>query len=188
MARYGNSKREAARKLFLTGEVTSVAEIARRLRAKPHTIGLWKKEEDWEGLRLKIERRAAEKLVEQLAGERVQLNARHFKFWDVIGGRLVAAVQKDHIDEDEVKSLDRLAAILERMQKGQRIARGLALDGQTEEQVRAQFQAEVRCLVDLFIGLVKTHVADEQVRDQIARDLLAALPQEALRDDEADHG
>jgi len=28
-----------------------------------------------------VRRRAAEKLVEQLAGERVKLNARHFKYW-----------------------------------------------------------------------------------------------------------
>ena len=54
MPRYSKSKREEARRLFLTAEAASVAEIARRLRVKPHTVGVWKKEEDWDGLRIKI--------------------------------------------------------------------------------------------------------------------------------------
>lgn len=133
MARYSKSKREEARQLYLSGEISSVAEIARRLNTKPHTVGIWRREEDWEGLRLKIDRRAAEKLVEELAGERVKLNARHFKFWDVVGSKVVEAVQSGPIDGEQVKHLDRLSAILERMQKGQRLARGLSLDGQTED-------------------------------------------------------
>ena len=63
MAKYSKSKREEARRLYLTGEASTVAEIARRLKAKPHTIGTWKAEEDWDGLRLKIDRQAAEKFV-----------------------------------------------------------------------------------------------------------------------------
>lgn len=187
MARHSKKLREEARRLYLTMEVNSVSEIARRLKVKAHTVGLWKKEEDWDELRLKVDKRAAERLVEQLAGERVKLNARHFKLWAVIGGRLVNSVQKEKIDGEEVKNLDKQAAILERMQKGQRLAGGLSLDGQTEEQIRAQFQSETRSLVDLFIGLVKTHVTDEQARDLMARDLLAHLPQETLNEEEGDH-
>jgi len=182
MTRYAKSKREEARRLFLTGEVATSAESARRLGIKPHTVGLWKRQEDWDGLRLKIELKAAEKLVEQLAGERVQLNARHFKFWDVIGGRLVQSVKPEHLDADEIKSLDRLAAILERMQKGQRLARGMSLDGQTEEQIRAEADSEGRGLVDLTIEVIKEKVTDPDVRDEIARALLARLP----RDSEGD--
>ncbi len=63
MARHSKSKREAARRFYLTGEVPSVAEIARRLRIKAHTVGQWKKDEDWDALRLKIDRQAAEKSV-----------------------------------------------------------------------------------------------------------------------------
>src|SRR5882672_5301297 len=125
MAQYAKPKREEARRLFLTGEAPSVAEIARRLKTKPHTIAAWKREEDWDGLRLRIERRAAERLVEQLAGERVELNARHFKFWDVIGSKVVELVKKGRLADEEIKGLDRLSAILDRMQKGQRLARGL---------------------------------------------------------------
>ena len=65
MAKYSKTKREEARRLYLTGEATTVAEIARRLKTKPHTVGQWRKEEDWDGLRLRIDRQAAEKLVEQ---------------------------------------------------------------------------------------------------------------------------
>ena len=39
MAKYSRTKREEARRLYLTGEATTVAEIARRLGTKAHTIG-----------------------------------------------------------------------------------------------------------------------------------------------------
>ena len=86
--KHSKTRREEARQLYLTGEASSVAEIARRINTKPHTVGQWKKEEDWDALRLKIDRQAAEKLVEQLATERVTLNAQHFKFWGVVGRSL----------------------------------------------------------------------------------------------------
>ena len=175
MARHSKKTREEARRLYLTGEVTSIAEIARRIGVKPHTVGLWKKEEDWESLRLKIDRRAAEKLVEKLATERVTLNAQHFKFWGVVVGRLFESIQKKSVDPEEVRTLERLSAILERAQKGQRLARGLSLDGQTEEQIRAEAAAESRHLVDLFIEVVKAEVNDAHVRDRIARSLLERL-------------
>ena len=52
--------REDARRLFLTGESSSNAEIALRLRLKPHTVGEWRRQEDWDALKLKVEQRAAE--------------------------------------------------------------------------------------------------------------------------------
>jgi len=178
MARHSTRLREDARRLYLTGEVATVAEIARRLKVKVHTVARWKKSEDWDGLRLKIDLKAAEKLVEQIAGERVQLNARHFKFWDVVGSRVVELVKDGRPDGEAIKNLDRLAAILERMQKGQRLARGLSLDGQTEEQVRAEAEAENRALVDLFIDVVKTEVKDPDLRDRIARAIFERAPGE----------
>ena len=114
MPKYSKTRREEARQLYLTGEATTVAEIARRLKTKPHTIGEWKKEEDWDGLRLKIDRQAAEKLVEQLATERVTLNAQHFKFWGVVVGRLFESVQKHGLNVEEIRALERMAAILEK--------------------------------------------------------------------------
>ncbi len=180
MPAYSKNKREEARRLYLTGEATSVAEIARRLKTKAHTVGIWKRDEGWDELRLKIDRRAAEKLVEQLANERVSLNARHFKFWDVIGSKVVELVKKGHLADEEIKGLDRLSAILDRMQKGQRLARGLSLDGQTEEQVRAEALAELRALVDLFLDVVKLEVPDEPTRDRIARAVLERIPAEEV--------
>lgn len=177
MARHRARTREEARRLFLTGEVTSVAEIARRLKAKPHTVGAWKKEEDWDDLRLKIDRRAAEQLVDKLASERVTLNASHFKMWGLVVSQLFESMQSGETIE-KVKGLEKVAGILERAQKGQRLARGLSLDGQTEEQIRAEATAETRKLVDLFIEVVKEQVKDEGLRDRIARALLERLPSE----------
>jgi DNA invertase Pin-like site-specific DNA recombinase len=179
MARHTLKLREEARQVYLTAEVTSVAEIARRLRVKPHTVGRWKKEEDWDALRLKIDKRAAEQLVERLATERVNLNAQHFKLWNAVVSRLFAVLSKDGLKGEDIRTLEKAAAILERAQKGQRLARGLSLDGQTEEQIRAESEAEVRALIDLFIDVIKTEVADEELRDRISRAILARVPVDA---------
>ena len=69
-----------------------------------------------------------------------------------------------------------MAGILDRIQKGQRLARGLSLDGQTEQQIRAESEAELRAMVDLFIDVVREHVKDEPTRDLIARAILDRLP------------
>lgn len=177
MPRY-SKKREEARRLYLTGEASSIAEIARQLGVKAHTVGLWRREEDWDALRLKIDQRAAEKLVEKLATERVTLNAQHFKMWGVIVSRLFESVQKDTANAEKVRTLERMAGILERAQRGQRLARGLSLDGKTEEQLRAEFQADGHGLIDFFVEVVKTEVEDETIRDRIARAILGRLPGE----------
>src|SRR5258706_608240 len=92
---YSTRKREEARRLYLTGEATTVAEIARRLRIKAHTVGIWKKQEDWDALRIQIERRAAEQLVEKLASERVTLNETHHRLWSLVVSQLFESMQND---------------------------------------------------------------------------------------------
>ena len=185
MPRHTLKLREEARQLYLTAEVTSIAEIARRLGVKPHTVGRWKKDENWDALRLKIDKRAAEQLVERLATERVNLNAQHFKLWNAVVSRLFGTLTKDGLKGDDVRNLEKAAAILERAQKGQRLARGLSLDGQTEEQIRAETEAEIRALIDMFIDVVKSEVADEDLRDRISRALMARVPVDDEGDPEA---
>ena len=186
MARHSSKLREEARRLYLTNEINSISEIARRLKIKPHTVGLWKREEDWDGLRLKIDRQAAEKLVEKIASERVSLNSQHFRMWGLVVSQLFEGMQQKKAMD--IRSLDKVASILDRAQKGQRLARGLSLDGQTEEEIRAAAEAESRALVDVFIASVKERVPDEAVRDQIARDLLDRLPVETDDEDDAREG
>ncbi len=176
MGRHNRKVRENARELYLTGETTSLADIARQLRVKPHTVGRWKRDEDWDALRLKIDRRAAEQLAEKIATERVTLNAQHFKLWGVVVSKLFESLQRTGLKGDEVRSLEKVAAILSQAQKGQRLARGLSLDGKTEEQLRAEFEAEGRALIDFFIEVVKDKVEDEASRDHIARAMLERLP------------
>ena len=168
--------REEARRLFLTGEAATNAEIAAHVQVKPHTVGLWRKQEDWDGLRRKIDRRAAEMLVEKLASDRVTLNAHHFKLWTLVLSKLLEGLQAGDT-EQTVRSLDKVAGILERAQKGQRLARGLALDGETEEQIRASAQAEIQRLIDSFIDAVKENISDEETRERIRRSILEALPE-----------
>lgn len=177
MAKATPKTREEARTLFLTGALETNVEIAAHLKVKPHTIGVWRREEDWDGLRRKIDRRAAALFVEKLATDRVTLNEQHFKLWGVVLSKLLESMQAG-TEERTVKTLERTAAVIEKSQKGQRLARGLALDGQTEEQIRAEGQAEVRHLVDVFMDVVKEHVKDEKTREQIAQAILEAVPEE----------
>src|SRR2546427_12554021 len=99
--------REEARRLFLTGEITTSAEIALRLGVKPHTVGRWRRQEDWEGLRQKIDRRAAEMFVEKIATDRVTLNIRHFRFWELVLAKLAEELKgKKSLD---VRAMERVA-------------------------------------------------------------------------------
>ena len=168
--------REEARRLYLTGEMGTNAEIATRLGVKPHTVGKWRRDEDWDDLRLKIDLRAAEMFVERLATDRVSLNLRHYRLWDLLLGRLAEDLKSRAVTD--IRELERVASILERSQKGQRLAKGLSLTGENEETIRAQAEAETRHLIDVFIGSVKDNVTDEETRDAIRRHILEALPEE----------
>jgi hypothetical protein len=168
--------REEARRLYLAGEASSNAEIAARLKTKPHTIAKWRRSEDWDGLRLKIDRRAAEMFVEKIASDRVTLNVRHYRFWDLLLSKLTEDLKsRANLDTRE---LERIAGIVERAQKGQRLAKGLSTSGESEETIRAKAAAEQRHLIDVFIDAVKDNVPDEETRDRIRRALLEALPEE----------
>src|SRR2546425_6653343 len=165
MKRTLSKTREEARRLYLTGEMTTNAEIAARLGVKAHTIGRWRRDEDWDGLRLKIDRRAAEMFVEKIATDKVSLNVRHYRFWELVLAKLAEDLKaKGPLN---IREMDRVAGILERAQKGQRLAKGLSVSGETEEAIRAQAQAENRRLIDVFINSVKEHVTDEGTRDRI---------------------
>lgn len=169
--------REEAMRLYLTGEVETNAEIAARLKVKPHTVGKWRRDEDWDGLRVKIDRRAAEMFAEKIASDRVTLNVRHYRMWELLVAKLAEDLKgRETID---VRELDRIAGILDRAQKGQRLAKGLSLTGETEEAIRAQSEVEMRGLVDAFIESVKENVDDEETRERIRQSILQTLPEEA---------
>jgi len=176
MNRTHRKTREEARRLYLTGEVTTNGEIAARLKVKPHTVGRWRREEDWDGLRLKIDRRAAEMFVEKIATDRVTLNVRHYRYWELVLANLAEDLKaKRSLD---VRDMERVAGILDRAQKGQRLAKGLSVAGETEEAIRAQAQADIRRLIDTFIEAIKENVADEETRERIRRAIVDALPEE----------
>ena len=177
MRRSLNKVREQAFQLFLTGEYVSNSEIAAKLNVKPHTIGNWRKAEDWDGLRLKIDRRVAEMFVERIANDRVTLNVRHYRLWELLLARLAENLKGQRVSD--IRELERVAGILERSQKGQRLAKGLSMTGETEEAIRAQSHAEIRRVIDTFIDSVKEHVTDEETRDSIRQHILSALPEEA---------
>lgn len=176
MKRSHSKTREEARRLYLTGEMHSNKEIAVRLGIKPHTVGKWRRDEDWDELRSKIDIRAAEMFVEKIASDRVTLNVRHYRMWELLLAKL-AEDMKGRKTTD-VRELERLASILDKAQKGQRLAKGLSVAGETEEAIRAQSVADMRKLVDAFIDSIKENVDDEETRDRIRRTILSSLPEE----------
>jgi hypothetical protein len=176
MKRPRKNLREEGRRLYLTGELATNAEIAARLQVKPHTVGKWRREEDWDGLRMKIDRRAAEMFVEKIASDRTSLNLTHYRLWDLVLAKLMAELKQPA--NVAIRELDRVAGILDRAQKGQRLAKGLSATGETEEQIRAESEAEIRRLIDAFIDAVKEHVTDETSRELIRRAVMEALDSE----------
>ncbi len=176
MPRASPKLREKARALFLSSEADSNVEIARHLKVKPHTIAAWRKAENWDELRIAVDKRAAGKLVEEIATDRVALNRRHYKFWELSLARMAEVLKGDQVKD--LRTLERMTAILDRAQKGQRLAKGLSLDGETEEAIRAQAQSEIRSLIDMFLTAVKEHVSDESVRERIALSVLSRVPEE----------
>jgi uncharacterized protein YjcR len=160
----------------LAGEMTTNAEIAAHLRVKAHTVGKWRRAEDWNGLRLKVDRRAAEKFVEEIATERSAINVRHYRSWGVLESQLYQYL-KDK-GTDDLRELERAANVLERTQKGQRLAKGMSIGGETEEALHARYQAEIRGLIDTFIESVKENIPDEETRDRIRRSVLERVPAE----------
>ena len=168
------NKRAEARRLYLAGEVTKNSDLAQRLGVKPHTVGKWRKDEGWDGLRLKIDRRAAEMFVEKIASDRVELNVRHYRIWEVLMARLLEALKETKTFD--IREIERIAAVVDRAQKGQRLAKGLSVSGETEEAIRAQGEAEVRQLIDTFVDTIKECVPDEETRDRIRQKILASVP------------
>src|SRR5215470_1280240 len=175
MKRSLSRKRSDARRLYLSGEAVSNSEIAARLKVKPHTIGKWRREEDWDSLRLKIDKRAAEMFVEKIATDRVSLNVRHYRFWELTLVKLSEVLKAS--GNLDIREMERVAGILERAQKGQRLAKGLSITGETEEQIRAQGQAEIRGLINAFVDAVKENVPDEEARERIRQVIVERLPQ-----------
>ncbi|MFH2001838.1 MAG: hypothetical protein ABIK28_19300 [Planctomycetota bacterium] len=169
--------REEARRLYLSGEFSSNAQLAHHCGVKPHTIGRWHRNEDWDRMRFKIDRRAGEMFVEKLATDRVQLNIKHFRYWDVLLSQLAESLKnkKDFVD---VQEMAKIASIIDRAQRGQRLAKGLSISGDTEETIRAKAQADIQKLIDVFIDTVKEHVTDDATREKICRAVLSAIPEE----------
>jgi hypothetical protein len=151
------------------------AEIAARLGVKPHSVGRWRRDEDWDGLRRKIDVRAAVMFVEKIATDRVTLNVRHYRLWELILARLFEGLKATKVHD--IRDMERVAGILDRAQKGQRLAKGLSVSGETEETIRAEAQAEHRRLIDTFIDSVKENVQDEATRERIRQSILATLPE-----------
>ena len=114
--------------------------------------------------------------IEKIATDRVTLNVGHFRLWQALLGKLGEIVKTRPMTD--VRDLERLAGILDRAQKGQRLAKGLSLSGESEEAIRAQSEAEMRKVVDTFIDSIKENVHDEEARERIRVAILASLPDE----------
>lgn len=188
MPRASAKVREEAKALFLTGGMSSNAEIAAFVKVKPHTIGLWRKQEDWDGQKARLEKQTAEGMLRKFASDRINLNWKHYQWWELLMSEVATAL-KNH-DYSKLKILEGFASIIASAQKGERLAKGVELTGHTEEQIRTKAQADNRRLVDLFMKLIRENVHDEETRDRIGRSIVEWLPPQAgtSADDEDEPG
>lgn len=182
MKRATSALRKEARRLFLSGEMDTNAEIAAYLKVKAHTVGAWRKAEGWDETLRKAEKNAAARLAQAIASENVNTNLTHFKVWSVVLKQLIDTLTDP--DPLRVKLLERQAAVIERAQRGQRIARGLSADGQTEERIRAEAQADYRALVDAVAEAIKEHVSDEVAREKIGQAVISRFPRRVEEGDD----
>lgn len=178
MPKIRKQAREQARILFLSGEIVSNAAIGRKLQVKPHTVAEWRREEGWDELKLKADRRAAEKLVEELATDRADLNAKHYKLWEALLSKAVGMLRDPA--SQTVRGLEQISNVLHRAQRGQRLAREIATVAEAEERARLQAASDIRVFIDLFISTVKEHVSDDETREKLRTAILSGLPQESL--------
>jgi len=103
---------------------------------------------------------------------------RHFRIWELLLVKMMEDLKaRPAIEVDEMV---KLAGIMDRAQKGQRLAKGLSVTGESEEQIRAEAEATQRKLIDAFIDAVKDNVSDEDVRDRIRKALLESMPAETI--------
>src|SRR6266850_7434937 len=158
-------KREEARRLFLTHACETNAEIARRLGLKPHTVAKYRKEADWDGLKLSMNRNAARKMAEKLTSDRVSLNVRHYNYYEVALVELASTLKGQ--GKFTIREVCDVMAAVEKAQKGQRLAKGVGVDDHAEEQIRAEAQAQLHQMIDTFIGAVKENVHDPQACERI---------------------
>jgi len=62
----------------------------------------------------------------------------------------------------------------------------MSVTGETEEQIRAQAEADHRGLIDAFTDAVKEHITDEDLRERIAQAVMTKFPRSA--EDETNDG
>ena len=176
MKRTPKKKREEARRLFLTNECETNAEIARRVGLKPHTVAKYREEEQWDDLKLKSNRHAAEQMALQVSNDRVSLNLRHYQYYEVALVELANTLKGK--GKLSVREVHEVMASIEKAQRGQRLSKGVGVDQEAEELIRAEAQAEIHRLIDVFVQVVKENVSDEAARDRIRQAVIAALPDE----------
>lgn len=120
MAYSNKLRREVMQEYLIGGE--PIAEIARRRKIRQDTVYLWARREDWQGLRESIETRALEKCVEDASTKLSKHNEKFIKVWDAFLARVIQGINVEDRKGIEPETLEALARIAEKAQKGQRIA------------------------------------------------------------------
>jgi hypothetical protein len=114
-------------------------------------------------------------MAEQIPSDHVGLNLKHFRYLEVL---LIGVAETLKADTGKLgtREVAEIAGIIEKCQRGRRLARGLSAGGEAEEEVRARAEAENRALVGTFVDAVKEHVPDEIFRETIHAAIMARFP------------
>jgi hypothetical protein len=77
-----------ARRLFLTGEFETTPPSPRASGSSRTPSGRWRKGGGLGRAAAQGDRRAAESFADKIASDRVNLNVRHFRYWDLLVAKL----------------------------------------------------------------------------------------------------
>jgi hypothetical protein len=114
-------------------------------------------------------------MAEQIPSDHVGLNLKHFRYLEVL---LIGVAETLKADTGKLGTREaaEIAGIIEKCQRGRRLARGLSAGGEAEEEVRARAEAENRAVEQPPVHVhQQVHAASEEGRRHPERTGLVRL-------------
>lgn len=151
--------RNQVRSAFLAGQYPGVPQLAKAFNIPSKTIHQWRSSEGWDELKAQIDTEAKRRLVNKLAEKKSEIDDQHFKLWGAFDAQVFMYMKKAQDDKRLIgpKTLDTLSKVLERSQKGRRIACGAdaSIEVREDRHIVIEYQG-----LDEIIGTAQAAMSD----------------------------
>ncbi|MHC4707601.1 MAG: hypothetical protein ACYS8I_11015 [Planctomycetota bacterium] len=123
---YPERFRNQVRAAFLTGQHTSFKDLCRSFNVEQTKVAAWRRDEGWDDLKLQISRRAREKLIDKASERKSEIDDTHYRMWGAFEAQVYRQLKRAQDENRSIppRTLDVLSKVMERCQKGKRIACG----------------------------------------------------------------